>query len=180
MQSNYPYPLPQPLQPEGDSIPYQLILWREWLNPDKKEVKKSEDIYTWFLHQIKLALPKWIQIVGGVEKRNNSELADKFMEEKGINKKIPLLLRDLWFQRNHNNKYPQYSLYYQKIRSHIIREIRKQKERQSKEIELDTLRKDRVLQEIPDVVNEILTNKSPLDKKIQLIRNLINALTKES
>lgn len=108
----------------------------------------------------------------------NAERADAFIQESGLKKKIPAMLAQMGFERNYSGKFPQYGLYYSKMRKHIIGVLRNYKMRQSQENELKKLAADSLLAEKSEQIATILESASSLTQKIQRVRNLLDALTR--
>ena len=174
--------------------PCQLLLWRDesYLKPEKKishpkEVtqtwvqsvsnkKSSEDTFKGFLNQIDDNLRRWIMGIEDIGNKKDAELADLFIQQSGVKKKLPAMLAQMGFKRNERQKFPQYGLYYSKIRKHIVWIIRNYKTKQSHENELKGLIAHTLLTGKSEQIAAILESRSSLVQKIQRVRNLLDAL----
>lgn len=169
-------------------MPYQLRLWWEWYIPEvKKELShpkkplqsndkiksSSEDIFKWFLNRIDMDFRRWVRSIEDIGNKKDAELADKFIQQSNLKKKIPAILAQMGLEKDYRQKFPQYSRHYSMIRKHIKGVLRKYKIRQSQENELENLVTDRVLLWKQKEVQKILDTTKPIQWRIERIRRLI-------
>lgn len=88
---------------------------------------------------------RWVRSIEDIGNKKDAELADKFIQQSNLKKKIPAILAQMGLEKDYRQKFPQYSRHYSMIRKHIKGVLRKYKIRQSQENELENLVTDRVL-----------------------------------